>query len=76
MTTNDIIVLHDVQGIARKSGTDQHGLTWVEFDVDYLAEQEDGTCSICGKTISSGWICLDGDDEACDDHIVIEEGGE
>jgi hypothetical protein len=29
-----------------------------------------------GKTLTSGWVCLDGGDEACDSHIVIEEGGE
>jgi hypothetical protein len=73
MNDNDkTIVLHDVQGFARRSGTDQHGCVWTEFDADYGALEEDGTCCICGKTISSGWLCLDGGDECCDDHIVIE----
>lgn len=67
------IMLHDVDGFARKSGTDTNGCYWIEFEVDYFAEQEDGECSICGKTLSSGWMCLDGGDEVCDSHVDFEE---
>jgi hypothetical protein len=75
MNDNDkTIVLHDVTGIARRTGTDQHGLTWQEFDVDYGALEEAGECVICGRRIESGWVCLDGGDEVCDSHLVIEEG--
>jgi hypothetical protein len=69
----DRIILHGVEGIARKTGTDQNGCQWIEFDVDYLAEQEDGECSICGRRISSGWLCLDGGDEVCARHVEIED---
>lgn len=66
----ETIKLHDIQGIARnKSGLDDHNNAWTEFEVDYSAEQEDGECSICGKTLSSGWMCLDGGDEVCDSHV-------
>jgi hypothetical protein len=62
-TMTEVIILQNIEGVSRKSGIDQHGCQWVEFTVDYLAEQEDGECSICGKTINSGWLCLDGGDE-------------
>ena len=65
----ETVKLHDIQGIARKSGTDEHGNQWIEFEVDYLAEQEDGECSICGAVLSSGWLCLDGGEEVCAEHV-------
>ena len=65
----EAIVLHDVQGIARKSGTDEHGNEWVEFEVDAFAEQEPGECSICGETLHDGWMCLDGGEEVCSSHV-------
>jgi hypothetical protein len=68
--TNETIVLHDVSGFARKSGTDIRGNQWLEFDVDYFAEQEKGICSICGTEIEFGWLCLDGGEEVCHNHIT------
>lgn len=52
-------------------GIDQYGCMWTPFEVDYFAMQEDGTCVICGETLSSGWLCLDGGDEVCDKHVTI-----
>jgi hypothetical protein len=75
-TMTEVIILQNIEGVSRKSGIDQHGCQWVEFTVDYLAEQEDGECSICGKTINSGWLCLDGGDECCDEHVVTPDGTE
>jgi hypothetical protein len=49
---------------------DRHGCKWVEFSVDYLALQEDGECTICGATLSRGWLCLDGGGEVCSDHVT------
>jgi len=65
----ETITLTDIQGIARKSGTDEDGNQWVEFEVDYGAGQEEGECSICGAVLSDGWMCLDGGDEVCAEHI-------
>jgi len=65
------IFLHDVSGIARKWGIDPQGNQWVEFEVDYFAEQETGICEICGAELESGWLCLDGGDEVCDSHILF-----
>jgi hypothetical protein len=67
----EIIRLHAVEGIARKSGTDEAGIMWIE--VDAFADQWPGECGICGAEITSGWLCLDGGDEACSDHVVISE---
>ena len=72
LADTDEVVLHDVEGIARKTGVDRHGATWVEFEVDYLAEEQPGTCAICGAEIESGWMCLDGGEEICDDHVRYE----
>lgn len=69
--TSETIKLHDIEGFARKSGTDEHGCQWIEFEVDYLAEQEVGTCSICESEIESGWLCLDGGEEVCSDHVEL-----
>lgn len=64
------IRLTDVEGFARKSGTDEHGSKWVQFEVDYMAEQEAGECCICGAQLEAGWFCLDGGDEVCSSHII------
>ena len=71
----ETVTIYDIQGFARKSGTDRDGNQWIEFEVDTFAEQEDGECSICGATLSSGWMCLDGGEEVCDEHMVIDESG-
>ena len=36
------ITLTNIEGISRLSGTDSDGNTWIQFEVDYLAEQTDG----------------------------------
>ena len=56
------------------SGVDKQGNTWRQFEVDALAEQLPGECSICSETLdSSGWLCLDGGEEVCDSHIDYDE---
>ena len=67
--TQEAIKLHNIVGIARHTGTDKNGNNWTEFEVDYLANQVDGECSICGATLTSGWVCLDGGEEVCAEHI-------
>jgi hypothetical protein len=62
-----------VEGFARQSGTDEGGANWIEFEVDYGAEQEPGECDICGAEIETGWMCLDGGEEVCDEHVEIIE---
>ena len=66
MTT---ITIHNAQGVGLKNGVDSDGNRWMQFEVDYLAEQEDGECCICGEVLSEGWMCLDGGDEVCNRHI-------
>lgn len=65
----ETIKLHNIEGFAIRSGTDSDGNHWIEFEVDYFAEQNSGTCSICGEELEYGWMCLDGGEEVCDDHI-------
>ena len=72
--TEKIIIKDDGQGISRKSGTDQDGLEWIHFEVDWLALQEYGLCGICGENIESGWMCLDDGEEICDEHVEFIEG--
>jgi len=72
----ETITIHDDgMGISRKSGTDEHGNAWIEFEVDAFAEQEPGTCSICGAELESGWMCLDGGEEVCDEHVKVNPCG-
>lgn len=73
---SETIYLHNINGFAFKTGDDQHGCHWSQFIVDHLAEQEDGECSICGAKLTSGWVCGDGGEEVCDEHVVSEEPGE
>lgn len=72
----EVIKLHDMEGISRLSGTDEHGCVWIQFEVDSFAEQEPGECCICGVELWEGWMCLDSGDEVCDEHIQITEGDE
>jgi hypothetical protein len=58
-------------GISRKYGTDENGNVWIEFEVDYFAEQTPGECSVCGAELESGWLCMDGGEEVCEDHVDI-----
>jgi hypothetical protein len=69
----DEVFLSQIQGEAHLSGVDQHDRTWVQFEVDPLAEQAPGACSICGVKISAGWQCGDGGDEVCGDHVRFTE---
>ena len=48
---------------------DQFGNRWIEFEVDYLAQQDVGKCAECGAEIKTGWLCLDGGDEICESHV-------
>jgi len=65
----ETIKLTNIEGIARLSGTDEHGNAWIQFEVDYLEDELPGECCICGQELESGWFCLDGGDEVCSDHV-------
>ena len=67
------VYLNNVSGISRLSGVDEHGNSWIQFEVDYFAEQNDGECVICGEILTSGWMCLDGGEEICDEHVCEQE---
>jgi hypothetical protein len=60
-------------GISRLQAEDKHGNAYIEFEVDYFAEQQDGECAMCGKTINHGWLCLDGGEEYCTSCVEVEE---
>lgn len=68
------IHLWKVKGTARKSGKDFNNNQWTEFEVDSLAEQLPGKCCICGTELEKGWLCLDGGDEVCTEHVEAHEG--
>lgn len=69
MNKKETITLRNIEGIALKTGTDLHGCQWTEFTVDHFAEQEAGECAICGASLESGWLCLDGGEEVCSTHV-------
>ena len=68
-----LIIKSDGMGIAKLSGTDNHGMVWAQFEVDYLAEETDGTCSACQDQSSEGWLCLDDSEELCDECVDFQE---
>jgi len=81
----ETIKLKDITGIARKSGTDEHGNIWVQDELDPFGRDCDcdgecnpddcprfvEECTICGLKIENGWTCLDGGDFVCADHIEL-----
>jgi hypothetical protein len=68
--TVEPIILHDVTGIARKGGTDQHGAAWLEFTV----EEDEEICTECQEPIlDSGWVCMDGGDVVCNEHVFFAQ---
>ena len=64
-----MIVLHNISGISIKSGSTHDDAQFIQFFVDYLADQQDGECTQCGAVIDMGWMCLDDGDEYCFDHV-------
>ena len=66
------IILTDIEGSSRLSGIAENGAKWIQFEVDYFAEQQDGECSECGAVLTGGWMCLDGGEEVCGNHITLE----
>lgn len=67
------IILTGISGMGCLSGIDQNGARWIQFQVDYFAEQVDGECSGCGAVLACGWMCLDGGEEVCGDHVTLED---
>jgi len=63
------VVLRNIEGEKKLSGTDSYNNKWVEFEVDYGALQTTDYCVICGAEIESGWECLDGGEVICDEHV-------
>jgi len=73
-----MIELHDVEGIARLSGTCKDGCTWLQYELDQsMCDLPDGevytdTCCECGKEMISGWVNMDdGSEQACNDCVKI-----
>ena len=69
----ECVILHDVEDLGRKTGTDEQGNLWIEFEVDYFAQQLPGECSICNAELKTGWLCLDGGEEVCESHVIFKE---
>ena len=70
----ETITLHNVErGMCHASGTDEHGNLWTEFEVDHMAEQSSGECCICGAELEEGFMCMDGGEEICHDHVEYAE---
>ena len=58
-------------GISKLYGVCEEDAGWTQFEVDYLAEETDGECVECHKTITEGWLCLDGGEEACNECVTV-----
>ena len=63
----------DTSQMAVLSGWDEYEWHWSQFSTDWLSGEASATCHICGDTIDSGWVCLDGSKKwVCDEHIVMQ----
>jgi hypothetical protein len=60
-------------GIVRRTFEDDDGAEYIDFEVDYFAEQDKGNCDICGAEIEEGILCLDGGEEYCWDCVFIQQ---
>lgn len=50
------------------------GLSWYEWYLDAFAGEDPGVCDICGrKGLEHAYICLDGGEEVCIEHVRREE---
>ncbi len=67
-TTSTIILKSDDGGVTY---TCRDGAMWVEFQIDEFADQEPGECAECGAETRAGWLCLDGADEVCAEHVHV-----
>jgi hypothetical protein len=65
----ETITLHSVGGISR----DPNGNQWIQYELDSSEEITD-VCDICDESIESGWLCLDGGEVVCDEHIILQGG--
>jgi len=64
MRTQEKIRLYGVDGIARRSGTDEHDAFFIEYDAEELETPDE--CAICGQPIhGTGWLCMDGGEVFC-----------
>ena len=61
-------------GFARLSGECTNGLQWIEYELDPFTMDEpyEDECSICGREIVAGWLCLDGGETVCSEHVHIQ----
>ena len=50
---------------------DIYGNCYTWFLVDSLAGQLPGTCVDCGSELWEGYLCLDGGQEYCEDHVLV-----
>jgi hypothetical protein len=50
---------------------DQFGQSWVPIQVDHLAGESNVACVGCEEISTEGWLCLDGGQELCSDHITV-----
>jgi len=67
-----LIRLSNIEGIARKSGIDQHGNRWIEYSLDFPDDPDyKDECCVCGKLIQEGWLCGDGGEVACYDCVTL-----
>ena len=57
-------------GIARKTAVDEHGCKFIEFEVDWLAGEDVDCCHVCEIAIEEGWLCLDGGEVYCYEHVM------
>jgi len=63
-------------GIARRTATCEEGCSFIEFEVDWLAGEEVDYCVVCDTAIEEGWLCLDGGEVYCHDHVEVIEDEE
>lgn len=69
-----IPMLQITGGISRKTATDlETKASFIEYDIDYLAGETPEECTIegCDIMVTHGWLCLDGGELYCEDHVVI-----
>ena len=53
------------------SGIDPYGAFWVPFETDSFADQDTAECAICEAEIESGYLCMDGGEEVCAEHVTV-----
>ncbi len=73
-----ILMIEDGEAGSRSAVDLETGKVFTEFEREFQPGGSIGYCVVCDTALESGWMCLDGGEEYCEEHVIIggSEDGE